>query len=438
MIRRGLLLLTFLALVLAACTSGAGDSTSSSAAGTEPPVSTTTAGPSTTTTVSPTTTTTELDLSGIDLPEAALAQLKELILATEEVRGLRFLRAPEVLVVGPEELESRIRREIEEESEDIPADEALYKLFGLLDPDDDFETMLLDLYGEQVAGLYDPETEEIVVRARQGELSVVEQSTMVHELIHALTDQHFDYHGDYVAMLDEERLDQAAAYQALIEGDATLAQVKWLQTLSQRELGEFVAESLDVDTTALDNAPEFLAESLVFPYDTGLGFTQALFDDGGWEAVGNAYKLLVELPGSSEQVITPSDYQRDLPVAVEIPRFDVAGYALERTSVWGESGFKIMLDQALDTNTAIAASDGWGGDSYQQWFDGVNAAFLLVYEGDTARDVEELREALLEFATASVPEEDFVWVDEENGILYFIAADETEVGELIRDSVGLS
>lgn len=261
---------------------------------------------------------------------------------------------------------------------------------------------------------------------------------MIHELVHALTDQHFDFNEDYQAMFDEERLDQAAAFQALIEGDATLAQVMWLRGLSQRELGEFVAESLEIDGSALENAPEWLAQTLMFPYDSGLGFAQALFQEGGWEAVNEAYSIMVGLPGSTEQIITPGDYQRDLPLEVPIPDLSLGGYTLERTSVWGEAGFRIILDQVLGTDNAAIAADGWGGDTYHQWFDGTNAAFLLVFQGDTGNDVEELRQALLDFASSSVPEEDFVWVDIEDGLLYFIAADDTAVGELIRDTIGLT
>lgn len=439
MVRRISLALFVIVLTLTACDRG-GDAATTVTSSSVPPSTTTTSEPepSTTTTTQATTTTTEIDLSGVDLPAEALAQLEDLFAEAEEVRGLRFSSTPVILVVGPQELEARIREDIEEQSEDIPADEALYKLLGLLDPAADFETMLMDLYGEQVAGVYDPETDEVVVGARQGSLSIVEQSTMVHELVHALTDQHFDFNDDYQAMFDEDRLDQAAAYQALIEGDATLTQVMWLQGLSQSELGEFVAESLELDSTALDNAPAFLAQALMFPYDAGLGFTQALFETGGWETINEAYEVMIGLPGSSEQVITPGDYRRDLPATVDIPQLHLPGYDLERTSVWGEAGFRIMLEQVLGAETAAVASDGWGGDSYHQWFDGTNAALLLVYEGDTARDREELRQALLDFARISVPEEDFVWVDEENGLLYFIAADEPPIGELIRDTIGLT
>jgi hypothetical protein len=83
------------------------------------------------------------------------------------------------------------------------------------------------------------------------------------------------------------------------------------------------------------------------------------------------------------------------------------------------------------------AADGWGGDSYHQWFDGENAALLIVWEGDSRTDVAELEDALLQFSTESFPQDHFAWVEQLNGSLYFIAADVPAVGEQIRATAGL-
>ena len=438
--RRLLILLAVLVLGLNACTDGEGTSTTSDEATT----SSTVGSAATTAPGSPDTTETmppplDPDLSGLEgVSTAVRQQLEELIVETQEIRGLPFLTPPRITVVSEAELEARVRESIEEESEDFPADEALYKLLGLLAPEADLEALLLDLYGEQVAGFYDGETGEIVVPSRDDGLSIVQEGTMIHELVHALTDQHFGFDVEFRRMLDEERLDEATAYQALIEGDATLAEVMWIQTLTQVEIGQFIAESLQVDTGALDSVPQFISDSLIFPYDSGLVFIQELYGAGGWDSVNEAYAVLPGLPGSTEQIITPDDYRRDLPRAVDIPSITLTGYELQRTSVWGEEAFRTMFDQVFTESTSAEAADGWGGDAYHQWFDGENAAFLLVYEGDTTRDLEELRSTLLDFARGTVPEEDFVWVDEEDGLLYFIAADVTDVGEFIRETLGLT
>ena len=362
-------------------------------------------------------------------------ELVNLVAVTEEVRGLQFTEMPTITVVSEEELEERVRAQFEEDAADYPADAALYKLLGLLGGDVDFQTLLTDVYGEQVAGYYDGDTRELVVPITTEGFSVVQQATLVHELTHALTDQQFEFHPVFDAMFDEDRLDQASAYQALIEGDASLAELHYLQTLSQAELGEFFADALGVDTTALDAAPQFLQDSLIFPYDSGLAFTQELYDnDGDWSDVNDAYTTMPPLPGSTEQVITPSDFERDLPKEVTPEAVTVPGYNLERTSVWGELGFRVMLDQVLGQGVGVTAADGWGGDYYLQWFDGTNAALLLVFEGDTNRDTEELRQALSDYV-AAVFEQDYASVQVIDGQLVFIAADEEAVGQLILEAM---
>ncbi len=423
--------------MLGACTETAADTTT-----TVHSTSTTEAEDTTTTTVGTTTTTlpepTWDQLPGIDaLPPEVQEELLALVRTTEEIRGLRFQEPPAITIVTEQELKDRVVQQIEDEAEDFPADEALYKLLGLLEDDVDLQLLLTELYGEQVAGYYDGDTRELVVPMREEGFSVVQRATMVHELTHALTDEQLDFHTRYTEMLDEERLDEASAYQALIEGDASMAELRYLQTLTQREIGEFVADALDIDTTKLDSAPMFIQDSLIFPYDSGLAWVQNRYLRDQWTTVNEAYAEMPDLPGSTEQIITPSDYERDLPRALTTPTAPaLPGHELERESVWGEFGFRIMIDQVLGEEVGVDAADGWGGDYYAQWFDGTNAALLILFEGDTDRDTEELRSALLEYALTAVAEEDWAWVEVFDGRLAFIAADQPEVGETILTSIG--
>lgn len=427
---RPVLLLLAFALVAVACTEDLGvDATT-----TTPIETTTTTRPGETTT-----TTTRLvleELPGTEsLPESVQEELLELVNITQDLRELNFIEAPMVSVVTDVELEALVREQIEEEAENLPADQALYELLGLLDGTVDLQTMLTDLYGEQVAGFYDGETGEMVVPITASGFSQVQRATLVHELTHALTDQNFDFHPRYEAMFDEERYDEASAYQALIEGDASFTEVLYLQTLSQQELGEFFAEALQVGTEQFESAPQFIQDSLLFPYDTGLTFVQHIYMADGWETVNEAYERFVDLPGSTEQVITPDDYGRDLPLDVMMPEIDIPGYELRESSVWGELGFRILFNEVLGDNATLEGADGWGGDRYSFWFDGSNAVFVLVYEGDTATDQDEAEEALLEFARTSVAEAAFVWVEVINDQLTFIASDVPSVGETIRDDL---
>lgn len=441
MVRRFLAFFVLLALTLAACDGGSGSATSTAAttAATAATSTSTTTVPASTTSTIPAPQPTPPDLSGLEgLSPQVREQLETLIVAAEQIRELPFLSPPVITVVSGTELEARVRESIEEDVEDFPADEALYKLLGLLDPEADLLTLLLDLYGEQVAGFYDGDTAEIVVPAHEEGLSALQRGTLVHELVHALTDQHFDFDSRFEEMIDEEQFDLATAYQALIEGDATLAEVLWVQELSQADLGEFVNESLGADTTALQSMPQFIQDSLIFPYDSGLNFVQDLYRSGGWAAVNEAYTVMPDLPGSTEQVIEPDDFRRDLPMEIDMPQIDLPGYNLERTSVWGEQSFRVMLAQVLGESVAAPAADGWGGDAYHQWFDGENAALLIVYRGDTERDLEELENALVAYEEAAVAEEDYGLVAVREGSLYFVLADEVAVGEQIGRTLGFA
>lgn len=366
-------------------------------------------------------------------------QLEELAVEAQEIRGLPFLESPTIRVVTSEELQAMLEERIADETEDFPADEALYKTLGLLAEGADLLDQFTTVFTEQAAGVYFTDTKEIVVRAKEDSLTVVEQGTVLHEFVHAITDQHFGFAEKMEGLSDGEAYDQVTAYQSLIEGDASLAMALWVQTLTLDELGEYVAEALEIDQGALTSAPRFLRESLIFPYDSGLAFAQALYVQAdGWEAINDAYLEMIDLPGSTEQVITPDDYSRDLPVEVDIPVVDLPGYELQTTSTWGEQGFRILLNQGPTAANLATATDGWGGDTYHQWYDGEDsAALLIVFEGDTEADERELEQALITYATESFPEEHFAWVAQRDGTLYFIAADDTSVGEQIRSAVGL-
>ena len=137
-----------LLLVLAACTSNGG----------EADATTTSLVETTTSAVEEETTTTAMEEPpGIDeLPEALQKELEALIALTADTRGLDFLEPPVINVVTPEELERLVLEDIEESTEDVAADEALYELLGLVPPG----TSLTDLYsgvlGEQVTAELGP------------------------------------------------------------------------------------------------------------------------------------------------------------------------------------------------------------------------------------------------------------------------------------------
>lgn len=435
MTSRSLQLFLLGALVaIAACAPETLETTTTTTADTSVTTASTSTSESTTTTTPPQTT---LPLGTEDLPLAMREEIAELIALTEALRALTFLQPPKIVVVTDDELETRVRASIAEDVEDVPADEALLELLGLIAPEVDLLQLYLDLYGEQVAGYYDGEVGELVVPATET-LSPLQKATLVHELTHALTDQRFGFNVAYEGLVDDQRFDEAVAFLSVIEGDATLTETLYIQQLDVSEQQELLAEIFGADSAVMDSAPQFLQNSLIFPYREGLAFVQRSYELGGFDEVNRLY---VEPPTSSEQIINPRDYQRDLPVSVDLVEPALSGYDVVFRSAWGELGFGLMLDQVLGESSE--ASEGWGGDSYIQWFDGSEAALLIEFVGDSQTDAEELYSALVRYATAGMAVEaeplettggvafegeDFAYVRLAADRVWFVAAGDPAIG----------
>lgn len=379
-------------LILGACTTVAPTGT------TPEPIPETTRAPD------ETTTSTTASLSGDDPARSALlAEIERLQEVTEEVRGLPFLEPPRVTVLSTAELAERVRELIDEEldPEELEVDQAVMRLLGLLEPGTDLRRLYLDLYAEQVAGFYDGDTGELVVPARPEGLSPLNRVTLVHELVHSVTDQHFAFHDHFVRLDEEERYDEASAFQALIEGDATFYQLVYLQEHVPRdEQIEVAMEALDQESEVFDRAPRFLRDLLIFPYDTGTTLVTELVRRSGTEAVDDGY---LDPPTTTEQVIHPEKYfDREGPRPVALPDTPLAGYEVAEESVWGELGFRVMLAHALGIGEAAPAAAGWGGDRYRILWNGDEVAMALRYLGDTPADAADLSEALIRYVRAAM------------------------------------
>jgi hypothetical protein len=434
-VRPRLLLAALVAFVLSACTSSASTTT---AGPTTTSSSTSTSGESTT---SSETTVATLPPGTEELPESLREEISRLIPITEEIRGLEFLSAPQVTVLSTDELETRVVDQLLEDYVDHEVDEALYRLLGLVPADFQLLETILSLYGEAVAGFYDGDTSELVVTAAQDDFSPLEEATLVHELTHALTDEVLDFNDRYNLLFDEQRYDEAAAFQALIEGDASLAELLYVQQLDEAAQQEFLEEAFGADMTVFDQVPPFMQDSLTFPYDTGFQFVQHLFSEGGFTAVDEAY---ASPPLSSEQVIWPDDYPVDAPLEVVLPTNELPGYEINEESSWGEIGFRLMFDQVL--GGADAAAEGWGGDSYRVYFDGTDVVLAMVFRGDTAGDAAELAEALSEYVGIGMNLTDpvvegssqtytgdrYAFVAASGGEVVFVAASDPAVGPTVR------
>ena len=427
------ILIVVLLVLAAACTasepvatSEPSTTTTSSSATTEP----------TSTTVAPTTTTTEpVD----EETRALLSEIDALVTITEQVRGLEFIEEPMITLVSESELAELVREDLEDEldPEEILPTERLLEALGILEPETGLLDLYLSLYSEQVAGFYDLETSEMVVPVGEG-LSPLQRITVVHELTHALTDQHFDFSTTLFALDDADKFEEASALRALVEGDATWTQLVYLQTvMSPEDQTAAIAESQEVDTAILDQTPQFLQDLLLFPYDTasgGAAFVGSLWLDGrSFEAVNDAY---LAAPTTTEQIVDADRY-RSMETMSFVPAIALAvpGYELVEEGVWGQVALEALFDQLLSQSEASLAANGWGGDRYQIWDDGSNVVFVLRFRGDTPGDLTEMADTLEAFIVA-MPTTGTAAVTTEADDVWFIVASDLDVSSLITNATG--
>jgi len=375
-------------------------------------------------------------------------ELAALVDVAEDVRGLVFLADPVITILSDEELSQRVREDMEEEIDldDIVIDQAFFELIGLLEPGTDLAQVLTDLYAEQVAGFYDSDTKEMVI-AGGHELTPLRRTIVVHELIHALADQHFDLGARLDALVDEERYHEASALQALAEGEATYFQIVYFQSLPGVDQLAAATESLEIDSTVLDSLPAWFGEDLAFPYDQGFLFVETLVARNGIAGVDQAYG---RLPTTVEQIIHPEAYRTFEPSrVVELPGNAILpGYEIYEEGELGEWNVRLFLLDGVADGDAIIGSAGWGGDDYRILWDGTEVVFLYQYEGDTPRDAQELAGSLQESVgermavgnpsgqddgPVTFSGDDYAWILLDGSTVYFVAASDPEAGQTMAE-----
>jgi len=367
------------------------------------------------------------------------------VAAAEDVRGLSFVEVPEIVIVSSGELADRIREQLEEEldPEETFVTQRLFELLGLLDGSVDLLQSYTDLYVEAVGGYYDDETGEMVISG-DNSLGPLAKTIVVHELIHALTDQHFGFASKLDSLIEDDRFQEAAAIQALAEGDATYFQLVYLQTLPTSEQVQAVQESLAVDTSVTDSLPPWFAEDLTWPYNAGFAFVDRVVTDLGISGLNQAYTLL---PTTAEHIIHPGSYfTRQPPRSANLPDVTLDGYELFEEGQWGEWNLELYLLDGVDPGEAVVAATGWGGDEYRIYWNGTDVAFAYLFVGDTPRDAEEfaaslagsVRERLAVGSgftapggTTFTPAGDFALIARDNSTVLFVAAGDPQVGSTL-------
>lgn len=236
-------------------------------------------------------------------------------------------------------------------------------------------------------GRYSAERRRIELR---GKFQPGMEPLVVHELAHALQDQHFGLG------IEPSSFDEALAYRALVEGDAMWVEDRFRQGLdrpaaiqaeaSDRRAAEEIAvrerDAVSEDAwLSIPDAVRFSDALVTFVYEGGRSFVSGVRDTGGQTAVDAAFEnppnttaevLVVDRLGESMPAVDTGSLREDN----QRPAYNARPIRLG-AYLWGEV---LAADRgesdALATRAAVHAA--WDGDAVSVVYDRATAEVCII------------------------------------------------------------
>ncbi len=316
------------------------------------------------------------------LPES----VRELLDEVAEVRGLEAPPTLRALTIARRDLfDTYVALVTEEERRQLDETTEVYRLLGHLDEDEslwDIQVSFLDL----VLGFYAPREKTLwVVTDEEGveldELTPSQRETLVHEILHALQDYHFDLDATFETF--GQNLDAELAFTAVVEGDAVVHTERHaLRALAMPAGGLFFVAAAN----QRPNIPAAILRELYFPYRTGATWARGVVLSDGTEGLD---AFLTEPPPATTLILHPelmsAGWEPDPPANAGLPHGQLeaalgSGWRARFSGSLGEFhllnylvGDAPSLPNWLHRSThrpAIDAAAGWAGDRYTLFANG--------------------------------------------------------------------
>ncbi|MBU0553819.1 hypothetical protein KKF91_01530 [Myxococcota bacterium] len=327
--------------------------------------------------------------------EAALQRVALNALAQVEAwRGQKLSRPLKMGVKDKAEITAFIRERLKDEygPVKVEAEGALLKLQGLLPEALDYQGFITSLLTEQVAGFYDHTRQELHIADWLP--GFMQAPILAHEILHAIQDDKWG-----AGKLIDSKVyshDQVLAHAALLEGDATLLTFNYPRksidpdaedVATSPVMVKMLAASLPLQMSSpqfpvMASAPDYLKQSLIFPYQQGMLFVSAVRNSG--VTLAELPKVYQDPPSSTEQILHPERYlTRDHPSLVKLHPL-AEGRARPWAETAGEFHLRQLLLSGLPQLEAEAAATGWDGDqtALERWGERSAAVTLSVWDSE--------------------------------------------------------
>lgn len=299
-------------------------------------------------------------------PPAAFAGIDESVAQLSKITGFRAIKKVPHDMISKAQFKVYLEETIQEhiKPDELHAQELVLKKFGLVPQSFELVKTTIDLLTEQAAAFYDYRRKKLFLM--EGGDPANQPVLIVHELAHALADQHFDL----AKFIKRGKSDDASlARMAVMEGQAT-----WLmmESVSQKmgvslksmpamaDVMSGATEQMTSQYPILATAPLYIRASLLFPYRDGFRFQHALIQKLGEQAFSKVFK---EAPLSSQQILHPEMYLSGVqPSDPPIPALaNAMDYKELIVGTVGEFDHAILLEQYTTKAEAADLAPKWRG-----------------------------------------------------------------------------
>ena len=312
-------------------------------------------------------------------PEEQTGDRHQIEQQTSELRGLSFKNPVNYKMIDRTELQHVLVEKVKEQyTEQEMRDYSLaLATLGLVPEGTDLLNVLVSLYNEQVAAFYVPEERALYTFKDLVFSSNLDKMLLSHELTHALQDQNFDLQTFPLKVKTND--DLALATSALVEGDATVLMTRWyVENVDPGKMLGDLGAMFSQNTAKLREAPAYLREMLMFPYQQGQQFAMTLYADGGTAAIDAVFR---NPPTSTKDILHADKFlrQRATPERIDLAPLDSKDWRLIANNTLGEFGTRFILQQGMEVFDAQVLAEGWNGDRYHVYQQGTNGPTALVW-----------------------------------------------------------
>jgi len=257
------------------------------------------------------------------------------------------------------ELDRKLRRDLS-----LPPDlllEALVRTGMAAGDPPELYRRLLDFYGSQVLGFYEPRGDEMVLVEGGTAAGMPPDMVWAHEMAHAAQEHRFRLPSRLLGMREDGDRQRAAS--AIAEGEAML--VMMLVEDAGSDVDTRLATAARALTaqaatfTAPEGIPDYFVQDLLFPYTAGFAAVLGAYRDGGWAAVD---RLLAAPPPATALLLYPELGKPGPAIAEgELPPLP-PGWEPVLLDTLGAWGLRFWLSRAVPADEAARLAAHWDAD----------------------------------------------------------------------------